>query len=261
MLVRPLVLAAALPAVAAAQGFEYAAGTTQYRITQVSKVTQEAMGQRQGGENTVNQTVTVTLNRSAKDTVAGVLVLDSVSMSSSLGPTPSLAHLNGLKVETRMAPNGAVVYSVQGPKEEEVPMASQATMGLGNFLPKIRGPLTRGSKWADTTSGTVTQFGIDISRKVVSTFTVVGDTTVRGESGWKIARIDTITVAGNGVGQMGAMSMEGSSATKGQIVMSSRGAFMGAESAEDGTVRVVLAANGAEIGITTSSLTKVERVK
>lgn len=261
MLVRSLVFASVLPAAAFAQGFEYAAGTAQYRITQVSKFTQEMMGQKQAGENTVNQMVTVTLNRAAKDTIAGLFVLDSVSMNSTLGSAPSLSHLIGQKVQTRMAPNGAVVYSVQGPKEEEVPMASQLTTGLGTFLPKIRGTLAKGSRWADTTSGSVKQFGIDLNRQVVSNFAVVGDTTVAGESAWKITRVDSITVAGNGVGQMGAMSMEGTSSTRGQFVVTSKGAFLGAEGAEEGNVRVVIAANGAEIGVTTSSTTKVQRVK
>ena len=261
MLVRTIALAVALPVVAMAQTFEYAPGTSQYKVTQVSKVTQEMMGQKQGGENTVNQTISVTLNRAAKDTVAGVLVLDSISMNSTLGPAPVLSQLVGIKVQTRMSPNGAKVYSVEGPKEEDVPMASQVTTGLGAFLPKIRGKLAKGSTWTDTTTGTLKQFGIDLNRKVVSNFAVVGDTAVGSETAWKIARVDTITVSGNGVGQMGAMSMEGNSSTRGQFVVSPKGAFLGGEGSEEGTVRVVIAANGAEINVTTSSSTKVQRVK
>lgn len=261
MLVRTLALAIALPTVALAQTFEYAPGTSQYRITQVSKVTQEMAGQKQGGENTVNQVVSVTLNRASRDTVAGLLVLDSISMNSTLGPAPALSHLVGLKVQTRMTPNGATVYSVEGPKEEDVPMASQLTTGLGAFLPKIRGKLAKGATWADTSTGVVKQFGIDLNRKVVSNFAVVGDTAVGGQQAWKVARIDTITVTGNGVGQMGAMSMEGNSSTKGQFVVTPKGAFLGGEGSEEGNVRVVIAANGAEISVTTSSTTKVERVK
>lgn len=258
---RSFLLAAAIPATVFAQGFEYASGTSQYRITQVSKVTQEMMGQKQGGENTINQTVTVTLNRAAKDTVAGVLVLDSVSMNSTLGPAPSLTHLLGLKVQTRVSPNGAVVYSVEGPREEEVPMASQLTTGMGAFLPKIRGRLAKGATWTDTTSGVIKQFGIDLNRKVRSNYAVLGDTSVAGETGWRIERLDSISVSGSGVGQMGAMTLEGSSATKGQFVVTNKGAFLGAEGSEDGNVRVVISANGAEISVTTSSTTRVQRVK
>ena len=262
MLVRSLVLVAALPALAAAQGFEYAPGTSQYRIAQVSKVTQEMMGQKQSGETTVNQLLTVTLSRAAKDTVAGVLVLDSISTGNNMGmPAPSLAQLLGLKVNTRMSPSGAVVYSVVGPKEEDVPSASQLTAGMGAFLPKIRGKLAKGSTWVDTTKGVVKQFGIDLNRTVVSTYAVAGDTTVGGEAAWKVNRADSITVEGSGVGQGGAMTLEGNSATKGHVVMSSKGAFLGAESGEEGSVRVVISANGAEISVTTSSTTKVQRVK
>jgi hypothetical protein len=261
MLVRSLLLATALPAFAFAQGFEYAPGTAQYRITRVEKATQEMMGQKQSGENTINQTLTVTLNRPSKDTLAGALVLDSASMSSTLGPAPSLAHLAGLKVHTRTSPNAATVYSVEGPKEEDVAMASQLTLGMSAFLPRIRGRLAKGTTWSDTATGVVKQFGIDLNRKAISRYEVVGDTSVAGEAAWKIARTDSVTIAGNGVGQMGAMTMEGASASKGHLVVTSKGTFAGAESTEDGTVRVLISANGAEINVTTTSMTKVQRVK
>lgn len=261
MLVRSLMLAAVLPTLAIAQGFEYAPGTAQYRITRVEKATQEMMGQKQSGENTVNQTLTVTLNRPSKDTLAGLLVLDSASMNSTLGPAPSLAHLAGLKVHTRTSPNAATVYSVEGPKEEDVAMASQLTLGMGAFLPRIRGKLAKGVTWSDTASGVVKQFGIDLTRKAVSRYEVVGDTSVAGESAWKIARTDSVTIEGNGVGQMGAMTMEGASSATGHLVVTNKGTFAGAESSEDGTVRVLISANGAEINVTTTSTTKVQRVK
>ena len=41
----------ALPAATVAQGFEYAPGTAQYRITLVTKTTQDAMGQKQDFES------------------------------------------------------------------------------------------------------------------------------------------------------------------------------------------------------------------
>jgi hypothetical protein len=261
MLVRSLALAVVLPAAALAQAFEYAPGSAQYRITRVEKATQEMMGQKQSGENVVSQVVSVTLNRAAKDTVAGVLVLDSISMSSTLGPAPSLSHLIGLKVQTRMSPDGAKMYSTEGPKEEEIPMASQLTVGMGSFLPKVRVKLAKGATWADTSSAVVKQFGIDLNRKATSHFTVVGDTSVAGEAGWKVARSDSVSLAGNGVGQMGAMSIEGNSTTTGYFVLMNKGSFAGGEGTEDGTVRVVIAANGAEVNVTTTSTTKVQRVK
>lgn len=260
MLVRSLAIVALLPTVALAQ-FEYAPGTAQYRITRVEKATQEMMGQKQSGENVVSQLVTVTLNRASKDTVAGLMVLDSINMTSTLGAAPSLSHLNGLKVQTRMSPNGATVYSVDGPKEEEILMASQVTAGMSSFLPKVTVKLAKGVSWSDTSAAVIKQFGIDLNRKALSHFSVVGDTSVAGEAAWKVARADTVSLAGNGVGQMGAMSIEGNSTTKGFFVLTGKGAFAGGEGTEDGTVRVVIAANGAEVNVTTTSTTKVQRVK
>ncbi len=85
MLVRSLALIVAVPTVALAQTFEYAPGTAQYRVTRVDKATQEMAGQRQSGGTTINQLVTVTLTRPSKDTVAGVLVLDSIAIGSTMG--------------------------------------------------------------------------------------------------------------------------------------------------------------------------------
>ena len=261
MLVRSLALIVALPTTALAQSFEYAPGSAQYRITRVDKTTQEMGGQKQSGETTVNQLITVTLTRPSKDTVAGVLVLDSIMIGSTMGPAPSLGHLMGLKVQTRTSPNGAKVYSIVGPKEEDAAMASQLTAGLGAFLPKVGGKLAKGSTWADTTSSVVKQFGIDLNRKVISNYAVLGDTTVAGESAWKVARTDSVTLAGNGVGQMGAMTLEGSSTSKGQLLLSNKGAFLGAEGNDESGLRVVISANGAEVNVTTTSTTKVQRVK
>ena len=261
MLVRSLALIAAIPTIALAQAFEYAPGTAQYRISRIDKATQEMAGQKQSGEITINQVVSVTLTRPSKDTVAGVLVLDSIGMASTMGPGQSLSHLMGLKVQTRTSPNGATVYSVDGPKEEDVPMASQLTAGLGAFLPKVRGKLAKGSMWSDTTNSVVKQFGIDLNRKVISSYAVLGDTTIAGEGAWRIARVDSVTMAGNGVGQMGAMTLEGTSASKGQVVLSNKGAFMGGEGTDESGLRVVISANGAEINVTTTSTTKVQRVK
>ena len=49
-----LALSLALPAAALAQGFEYAAGTAQYRITSKQKAAQEMMGQKQEVESSIN---------------------------------------------------------------------------------------------------------------------------------------------------------------------------------------------------------------
>lgn len=262
MLVRSLALVAAIPTLALAQAFEYAPGTAQYRITQASKVTQDMMGQKQQGETTSNQLLTVTLTRPAKDTIAGLLVLDSITTGNNMGmPSPSLSQLIGLKVHTRMSPSGAVVYSVEGPKEEDVQSASQLTAGMGAFLPKLRGTLAKGTTWSDTSRSVVKQFGIDLNRTVVSNYAVAGDTTVAGEQAWRVMRVDTISIAGSGVGQGGAMTLEGTSATQGQFVVTNKGAFVGADGSEEGNVRVVISANGAEISVTTTSTTKVQRVK
>jgi len=55
--------------------------------------------------------------------------------------------------------------------------------------------------------------------------------------------------------------MEGTSAGKGTIVVTQKGVFLGGESTEDVNLKIVLAANGMEIGITQVATTKLAKVK
>src|SRR6185436_559847 len=111
MFVRPsrlvLALSLALPAAAAAQSFEYAPSSGQYRISSKTKGAQEAMGQKQEFESTNNQLLTVTVARATKDTLAVTVRIDSVAAVGPMGMTPpGLDKLVGVKVAVKLAPYG-----------------------------------------------------------------------------------------------------------------------------------------------------------
>jgi hypothetical protein len=266
-----LALSLALPAAAVAQGslaqrpapgdrFEYAPGTSQYRISSKTKAAREMMGQKQEFESTNNQLLSVTVARASQDTLAVSLVLDSISASGPMGPPPGLDRLRGVKVVAKLAPFGTV-YSAVGPTDDSIPNGTQVTDEMSRFLPKIRGKLAVGSTWTDTTTGKTKQGGLDVDRKVVATYTVVGDTTVGGEKTWKVARATTTALSGSGTSQGQPMTMEGTSNGKGTLLISSKGLFIGAEGEELANIKIVLAANGVEIGVTTTANTKIEKVK
>jgi hypothetical protein len=261
-LLATLVLGLVPSSLAAAQGFEYAPGTAQYKVTQTTRVSQEMMGQKQDGQSSSLQLLTMTLTRPSKDTVLATYVIDSVHATTPMGtPAPSLDRYKGMKVEVKVAPTGSVVYSVKGPTETEVPNASSLVTALGGYLPRMRATLGRGMTWSDTVSGKLTQFGIELDRKIYSRAEVVKDTTIGGTPAWKVQRNDSTTIAGSGNSANGPMSMEGNSLGKTTFYVTSKGMLLGADGTENSKVRVVLSANGMEINLTTSAETKVEKVK
>ena len=245
----------------AQSGFEYAPTKAQYRLTSNTKGAQEAMGQKQEFESSNTQLLSVSLARQTKDTVALTVVLDSIVAVGPMGMVPpGLDKLIGISVSAKLSPFGAV-YSLAGPTDTTIANIGQVTEEMGRFLPRIRGKLAPGSTWADTTTGKIKQNGIDIDRRVLSKYTVVGDTTVAGEKGWKISRESTTSLTGTGAPQGQPMTMEGSSTGKATLVMSPKGVFVGSQQEDLANIKIVLAANGMEIGVTTTASTKVEKVK
>lgn len=255
------ILSLALPAAAVAQGFEYAPNTGQYRIASTTKGVQEMMGQKQEGETSSNQLMTVTLARPVKDTLTMTVVVDSLTMVGPMGMTPpGLDKLVGMKITAKLSPFG-MFYTAEPPKDSSMASANQLVEGLRSFLPRIRGTLAPGATWTDTISGKVNQGPFEIERRVISKFAVVGDTTVGGEKSWKIARESNTSLSGSGAPQGQPATMEGTSSAKGTILVSRKGVFVGSDSEDQANIKVVLAASGMEIGITQTAITKIEKVK
>jgi hypothetical protein len=250
-----------VPTVGLAQGFEYAPGKAQYRLTSSTKGAQEAMGQKQEFESTNSQLLSVSLARQARDTVALTVVIDSITAVGPMGMVPpGLDKLIGMSVSAKLSPFGAV-YSTEAPKDTTIANIATITDEMGRFLPRIRGKMAPGSSWTDTTTGKLKQNGLDIDRTVISRFTVVGDTLVSGDKGWKINRESSTSLSGSGAPQGQPMTMEGTSTGKATLVLSQKGMFVGSQQEDLANIKIVMAANGMEIGVTTTANTKVEKVK
>lgn len=255
-----VVLTLALGSVVQAQSFEYAPGAAKYRVSQTTKAAQEAMGQKNEIEGKNDQVFSVTLTRSAKDTLTMNIALDSMNSSNSMGMPTNFERFVGMAVTAKISPSGAF-YSSQPGNEKGGEEGEPLRFAMGNFLPKVHGALKKGSTWADTTTGTVNQGGMEVQRKTISTYTVEGDTTVAGQSTWKIVRKDSTSMSGSGNTANGPMTMEGTSNGNGSLFVTPRGEYLGGLGTEEATLRVVVAANGMEIGITQSATTKVERIR
>ena len=248
----------AMAAMAQAQSFAYAPGTATYRISQNTKATQEAMGQKNEMEGTSSQVLTVALARSARDTLTMNVTVDSIS--SSMGMPQMLEQFVGMMVTAKVSPVGEL-YSAQAGNDKGGADAVPLHQELGGFLPKLRGTLTRGATWTDTAVNKLTQNGLEIERKTVSTYRVEGDTTIAGQPSWKIAKADSIAMSGSGNTANGPMTMEGTSKGSGTLFVTSTGVYLGGEGTRADQLRFVVAANGMEVGMSQNTRLKIEKVK
>jgi len=243
-----------------AQQFQYAPGTSQYRLTAVNKLTQEAQGQKVEQEVTSEQKLTVTLGRQARDTLSFAMTLDSAKVQTSAGPAPDLSSLIGLKVTGALSPLG-LVYMTKPPEGPGAEIAAPLADEMSRFLPRLRPALAVGTAWTDTTSGKVNQMGISLDRTVITTSKVVGDTTYQGERAWRIDRTTQATFAGTGTSQGQPLTMEGTSKGTDNLFVARNGIYLGGLSSNAATIKVILVATGMEVGLTQNQNTTITRVR
>jgi hypothetical protein len=202
--------------------------------------------------------LTVALARSARDTLTMNVTVDSIS--SSMGMGQILDQFRGMMVTAKVSPVGEV-YSTAAGNDKGGAEAAPLHQELGGFLPRLRASLNRGTTWTDTSVNKMSANGLEIERKTVSTYRVEGDTTVAGQSSWKIAKSDSVAMSGSGNTANGPMTMEGTSKSNGTLFVTPRGLYLGGEGTRDEQMRFVVAANGMEVGISQSTRLKIERVK
>ena len=257
----PAAAAAALlgPALLDAQRFEYAPGTSKYRLTAVNTVTQEAQGQKVEQEVTSEQKLTVVLGRRGPDTLSFAVTLDSAKVSTSLGPAPDLTALLGLTVTGALSPLGSV-YTSKAPEARGAELAGPLADEMTRFLPRLRQALAIGATWTDTTAGKVTQNGMSLNRTVITTSKVVGDTTYQGERAWRIDRTSQAAFAGTGTSDGQALTLEGTAKGADNLYVARRGVYLGGLMTNAASIKVTVA-NGLEVGLTQKQNTTITRVR
>jgi hypothetical protein len=242
---------------ASAQHVEYADGTTRYRVSTTTKGSQTTPLGSSDFELGVQQQITLNLSRQAKDTLLATVTLDSISLSGA-GAAADVSALRGAKFVTLLSPTGRV-YSSKTP-ESANPLVSQLAEGVARFLPAYRAELRTGATWSDTSSGKVTQQGMDLDRTVVSSYTVEHDTTIAGVKAFKVARVTSVKAAGSGKPQGTPVSMESSSTSNGAFYVSTAGVFLGGTSNDDVNLKLTILAQGAEISMKQIAQTRIEPI-
>jgi hypothetical protein len=243
---------------ARAQQFEYAVGSWHYRVVTSVVSTQEVMGQKNDLTVSSGERFTLNLARQARDTLAMTVTVDSIGSESSMGPTPGLDALVGSHVMAWLSPSGQLYSSkldANDPKGQFGGVGDEAS----RLLPRIRGALASGATWSDTVASSVTQGEMEVDRRIVSDYTVAGDTSIGDQRAWKVIRKSASTSNGRGSAQGQAMVVDGSSTGNGVLYLSVKGTFLGAESSEEATAKITLTANGLEIHVGTKAKTTVSR--
>lgn len=261
MTVRTLVLTslltlAALPA--AAQVSEYAPGTTRYVVSTSSKGSQLSPMGNNEFELGVRQVITVNLVKQAKDTLAATVTLDSISLTGAAAAA-DVSTLNGAKFLSWVSPTGKL-YSARAP-EGANPALAQVTEGISRFLPAFRANLKAGATWTDTTSGKVTQQGMEVDRTIVSTYTVGADTSIGGTRAHRIGRVTAVKAAGSGTAQGTPLKMESASNSQGTFYLSTKGVYLGGVSNDEVTVKLTIPSQGADITMKQNGRTTIEPIR
>ena len=258
MISRALLLSAALHLLvhpAAAQGVEYAPGTTRYRVSTTTHGSQTTPLGSSDFELGIEQQITLELARQARDTLLATVTLDSINVSGA-GAMADVSALRGAKFVSLVSPTGRV-YSTKAPTNAN-PLVAQLAEGIARFLPTYRPDLQPGATWSDTTVGRTSQQGMDLDRTVISTYTVGQDTTIGGVKAYKVARVTSVKAAGSGTPQGTPVSMESSSTSDGAFFLSATGLFLGASSNDDVDLKLKILAQGAEISMKQNARTRVE---
>lgn len=258
MIARALPLLAALLPLARpiyAQGVEYAAGTTRYRVSTTTKGSQTTPLGSSDFEVGVEQRITLSIARQAKDTLLATVTLDSIDVSGA-GAMADLSALRGAQFVSLVSPTGRV-YSTRSPTNAN-PLVTQLAEGIARFLPSYRADLKQGATWADTTVGRLSQQGMELDRTIVSNYTVQHDTTIGGVKAYKVGRVTSVKAAGSGTPQGTRVSMESSSTSNGAFFLSETGVFLGATSSDDVDLKLKILAQGAEISMKQNAQTRVE---
>jgi hypothetical protein len=242
----------------AAQGVEYAPGTTRYRVSTTTRGSQTTPLGSSDFELGIEQQITLELARQAKDTLLATVTLDSIAVSGA-GAMADVSALRGAKFVSLVSPTGRV-YSTKSPTNAN-PLVAQLAEGIARFLPTYRPDLTPGATWSDTTIGRMSQQGMELDRTIVSNYTVEHDTTIGGMKVHKVARVTSVKAAGSGTPQGTPVSMESSSTSNGAFFLSETGVFLGASSNDDVDLKLKILAQGAEISMKQNAKTKIEPIQ
>lgn len=260
---RPVIaLLVSLPAAAAplaAQRVEYTPGTTHYLVSTTTTGSQSSVMGNRTFELGLDQRLTVSLTKPARDTLVATLTIDSLAMHTQEVNVPDVSSLKGSTFVMHLSPTGKV-YDTKAPSGSDQLLA-QISEGVSRFLPTFRSDLKLGRTWADTSSGKVTQQGLQVDRTIVATYTVTGDTAIAGEPAFKVKRVTNVKASGGGTSGGQAVTLESTTRSDADLLVGKRGVFLGGSTNDDVNLKFTIVAQHAEITIKQQARTKIDALR
>jgi hypothetical protein len=222
-------LLAFAPAAVGAQRLEYVPDSARFLVS----TTATGSGAEPGSAETVRyetrQVLTLVLSRARADTLALRLSVDSLSGQRGGVPLASGPDTR-VRILAAISPLGMVHRARIEPAQAA---ATMNAMDAARFLPILGGRMRAGATWSDTIATPVTQFGLEVDRRVVTTYRALGDTTIDGTRAWRIARTTSTTLRGRGASMGETLTFESTGEGSGTVYVSVAGKFLGASTADE----------------------------
>jgi hypothetical protein len=259
-----LLVASTLPALGQ---IHYTPTVQRYRLHSTVTRSQEMNGQKTEGVITNEQQVTMTIQApkskgavSDKDTLQFAVTLDSVNMSSNLTvQLPDVKVMQGTKVSGIMLPSGKVLTFSSQTKATDGVDRESIVAAMAHFLLTLPQSAGAGTKWTDTVSANVSKDGNVISSQTITQSTVIGDTTVAGQSAWRVHRLSTLVVSGSQQQENQKITMDGTGTGEAMYYIGTNGVFLG--STQTQTMNETVKAAGTIIPVTQTQASTVTIVR
>lgn len=237
----------------------YAPTSGRYRIEEVTKQSQEQMGQTMGFTATKNQVVRLTVTQSGTALSLSMTTDSATATATAPAPTPDVSGLIGATITGGMGADGHIVSSTVTDKAGS-PADAATALAMRSFLPRLKVGATRGTSWADTTSTKGNQNGAEVSTVGIVTYTLAGDTTVAGVRGWKLTSTATGTIDGAGNSQGADFTIKGTMTAQGVMVIGAGGVFLGGTNTTDIKMTVDVPMASMQIPITQQTVKTYTRL-
>ncbi len=258
-----LLVASTLPALGQ---IHYTPTVQRYRLHYTVQRSQEQNGQKTDGLITNEQQVTLTIQGpktkgalTDKDTLQFAVTLDSVNMSSNLTvQLPDVQVMQGTKVSGVMLPSGKVLRFASDTKSADGVDRESIVSSMAHFLLTLPATARAGAKWSDTSSTSLSKDGSSLNTRTITQSQVIGDTTVAGQSSWRVHRTSALVISGTQVQSNQKITMEGTGSGEAMYYIGTNGVFLGSTSTQ--TMKETVKASGMVIPVTqtaTSTITLI----
>ena len=193
-------------------GFQYAESTNRYRLTLTSHAVHRSGSDSTETSSSRVQRVSFELVRRSVDTLNLTVTMDS-----------GVGTEDGKTLATSLTPAGRLLR-VHATTEADRALAVQYVA----YLPHVRVPLTDGAAWADTIHTRIVQNDLPITRRIIQSFRVEGDTAVDGNTAYRVVQKTWITFSGTGTRDGRGIALSGTGTGTAVHVISPNGVFLGA---------------------------------